>query len=353
MLNFKSKKNRLILLTCLVLLIILTAYSLRKKYSSRPMGPQDTLGVSVVAASSGSIQLQVQAIGTLVAANHTQVTAEFPGHVVKILANDGQMVQQGAPIIQLDDTEAKSKLAAAEADLIYAKTDYARKIKLVPKGIISKHDGDQALADWKGKSAVADQDRDIVAKMHLVAPFSGMLGKINVSLGDYVTPTQAIVSLTNIQNLHVEYAVSEKYLAQLKIGQNVDITTNAYPDKKFTGKVAFISPIVNATDRTIAVYALIPNADRKLTAGLYVSVSQSLGSQQNALIIPSTSLVPTIDGQVIYKISANKAYAVPVRILQRTINTVAVAGAIKLNDKIAITNQDKLKDGMPVHVIEN
>jgi membrane fusion protein (multidrug efflux system) len=292
--------------------------------------------------------LQEKAVGSLVAAKNMQLTPEVPGQIATILVRDGSLVKAGAPLIQLDDVVNKAKATSAKAKLTYSEGNYHRMQLLIKKGAISQQAVDQALADLKEKKAIEQESRVLAEKMLIVAPFDGVLGKVKVSTGEHVEVGQPLVSLTDIQNLRVEFNVSEKYLAKLKIGQQVTLTTSAFPGKEFYGKVSYIAPTINTEDHTISIYADVPNQDRMLTAGLFVNVVHLMGEEANVLFIPAVSLVATIDGQQVYKIVDGKAVSVPVKIGHRTTDKVQIMQGLMLDDVVVISGQHKLKDGTSV-----
>lgn len=334
-----------------IMIISVICFLMMKHHHNNQTMLEDAVQVDVEQVKSGSIPIQAHVIGTLVAAKNVQMTPEIAGHVAKIYFQDGGVfVKQGTPLVQLDDTAYQAKLASDKANLIYSEVDYKRKKLLGKQGAISEQAIDQALADLTTKKAAVQESQVDVDKMRLVAPFDGVLGKFNVSPGDYVTVGQKIVKLTDIMHLHVEYSVAEKYLSQLKLGQKVKITTNAYPQKEFIGTVTFISPTINSEDRTISLYADVANDQKLLTAGLFVDVVQDLGAETNTLIISAAGLIPTIDGQQVFKIINNRAIAVPVTIGQRLQNSVQIISGLSAGDKIVIAGQQKLKDGVLVQM---
>ncbi len=334
-----------------ILAFFVVGFFILKHHHGNQFMNQDKVLVDVEQVKSGAIPIEAQAIGTLVAAKNVQVSPEIAGHVAKMYFQDGGVfVKEGTPLVQLDDTAYRAKLESDKANLIYSQTDYSRKVLLGKQGAISQQAIDQALADLKTKRAAVEESQVEVNKMLLVAPFDGVLGKFNISPGDYVTVGQKIVALTDIIHLRVEYSVSEKYLSQLKLGQKIKITTSAYPQTVFEGTVAFISPTVNNGDHTISLYGDVPNDRRFLASGLFVNVTQELGIENNAVIISAASLVPTIDGQQIYKIINNKALAVPVEIGQRMQNVVEAVSGVSAGDKIVIAGQEKLRDGASVQI---
>lgn len=343
----KRRKKTFVIL---VSLLITSFWLIKHHHSNQPVVPNKVI-VDIEEVKSGNIPIEAQVIGTLVAAKNVQITPEIAGHVAKIFFQDGGVfVKQGTPLVQLDDTVDRAKLDSDKANLTYSEVDYHRKVLLGKQGAISEQAIDQALADLKTKKATVEESQVGVDKRLLVAPFDGVLGKFTISPGDYVTVGQKIVSLTDIMHLHVEYSVSEKYLSQLKLGQKVKIITSAYPQTVFTGAVTFISPTINNEDHTISLYAEVSNDQRLLTSGLFVNVTQELGLENNALIISASGLVPTIDGQEVYKIVDGKALAVPVTMGQRVQNSVQIMSGLSAGDKIVVAGQEKLKDGALVQI---
>ncbi len=351
MMSWLIARKKIIAIGVIAIMLVLGFRTVIKHFQHNAPMAEEVVTVDAEQVKAGNIPIEAQAIGTLVAAKNTQITPEIAGHVAKIFFQDGGVpVKQGTALVQLDDTAYKAKLASDKANLIFSETDYKRKALLGKQGAIAQQAIDQALADLKTKQAAVEESQVEVNKMLLTAPFDGVLGKFNISPGDYVTIGQKVVSLTDIQNLHVEYSVSEKFLPDLKLGQKIKITTSSYPGKEFTGTVTFISPTINNDDRTISLYAALSNEERLLTSGMFVNVTQELGSASHVMIVPANSLVPTIDGQQVYKIVNDKVVAVSVVIGQRIQNAVQITSGLALGDNVVTAGQQKLKDGMSVQV---
>jgi membrane fusion protein (multidrug efflux system) len=328
--------------------MVFGSYFWVKHHHKKAAFQQDTVVVEVDKVKSINIPIKVQAVGTLVAAQSVKIAPETAGQVVKILFQDGMFVKKGAPLIQLNDAIYKTKLDSAKADLSLSETTYGRIAQLADKGIISQQDKEKALADLKEKRATAEENHAMLDKMLLVAPFDGVMGKCLVSPGNYVSTGQELVSLTDIHHLHAEYNVPENALALLKLGQAVKVTTSTFPGKAFAGHVAYMAPTINTQDRTIALYAEVPNESQILVAGLFVNVEQTLGEQADALMIPATSLVATIDGQQVYTVVDGKAHAVAVTVGQHTEKNVQILTGLVLGDSVVVAGQQKIHDGAEV-----
>jgi membrane fusion protein, multidrug efflux system len=344
---------RLIVAKTKVVLVILTlalSLFLFKHNQHGKLQTDDVTLVEVSQAKQSHLLEEAQAIGSLVSTKSIQITPEIAGQVAQILVADGVYVRAGTPIIQLNDDIYQAKLESANAQLKASTATFERMQSLAKRGIVSPADLEKAQVDFKMKKAAVAENKATLAKMLLLAPFDGVVGKVTVSPGEHVVVGQAIVSLTDIEHLRVEYCLSDKYLTSIKLGQTVTIIASDFPGKKFTGKVSYIAPTINTQDRTIAIYAAVPNEDHALTAGMFVNVTQALGVKEDALMIPAKSLVATIDGYQVYKVVAGKANAVPIITGQHTLNDVQVLQGLTVGDNVIITGQQKIRDGSAVKI---
>lgn len=340
-------KKKMVITTALI--AIVTIWGVHK-FRNRGLDQQpEAVWVQASVVKEAALPQKAHAIGTLTARS-VEITPELAGHVDKVLFKDGAFVQQGSVLIQLNDAIYKAKADSAKARLAYLENQYKRMTWLGKKGAIAQQAIDQAEADLKQQTAEAKEASVMLNDMQLKAPFDGMVGKSKANAGDYVTVGQSLVTITDTKHLRIEYNIPDKYLPLVKNGQEVKITTSAYPGKKFNGKVSFISPTINTENRSVSLYADIPNDDNALAPGMFVDVVQLLGTQERALMIPSRSLVPILDGQQVYKIVDGKAQAVSITIGQRTRNDVQVLSGLVLGDQIITDGQLKVKNGMPVKI---
>lgn len=341
------KKKKFFIISLAVLSAVLWWGS--KYYSHSGAVNADTVLVQAKTVQETTLPIETHAIGTLVARS-VEITPDVAGHVAKILFQDGAFVKQDTPLIQLDDAIYKAKFDSAKARLGYSENNFRRMTLLGKQGAIAKQAIDQADSDLKEKIADAKENEVILNQMKLIAPFDGVVGKSKVNPGDYVTVGQSVVTLTDTKHLHIEFNVPEKYLPLLKLGQNVDIKTAAYPKKIFSGKVAFISPTINTDNRSISLYAEVPNDANLLAAGMFVDVTLSLGSEERVLVVPSRSLVPVAEGMQVYKIVNGKAYASNVVTGKRTEDTIQILQGLSVGDNVITDGQLKVKNGMAVKV---
>lgn len=338
-----TKKKRLLYAG----LVFFVLFLIWKKFhhTSTPAMPSAVIKTAAVKVSQA--QSTIKAIGT-VNASSVEITPETAGHVASIAFTDGAIVKQGDTLIQLDDAILKAKLQSIAAQYQFSAESYARLKKLAAKGMVAQQSLDQALADMKEKKAALDEASVTDEKMKLIAPFDGMVGQRKVNVGDFVNPGQGVVTLTDTIHLRIEYNVPEKYLSALQIGQSVNITTSAYPNQIFKGKIAYISPTVNPDNRTLSVYATLEPGTVRLASGLFVDVTQTLSESRSVLVIPSRSLVPILGGNQVYKIVDGKPVSVAVEVGNRDENTVEITQGLSPKDIVVTDGQVKLQRGQPV-----
>lgn len=343
------KKKKLILILSILFIGTLIFYY---KHYNKPNQPNaDGVWVQTVKTEESTLPLETNAIGTLTARS-VEITPEISGHVKKILFKDGDFVEENAPLMQLEDDVYKTKAELASAKEQYSKSQYERIKILSKRGIVSKQALEQAEAEYKERHAELREALVMVDKAQLEAPFSGRLGQGKVSRGDYLPVGQSVVTLTDTKHLHIEYSVPEKYLPLLKLGQIVKIQTVAYPDKVFEGRVAFISPTINTANRSVSLYATVDNEFNLLTAGMFVNVKQSLASTERVIVIPARSLMPILEGEQVFKIVNGKAMATTVVIGRRFKDNIQVLQGLAKGDQIITDGQLKVRNGMPVRVVE-
>lgn len=286
-----------------------------------------------------------ETIGSLASLDRIDISPELSGQIANIHFKPGKWVEEGTLLIELDNRILKSELASAEASLILSEMNYKRLVELSKRQISSEQALDQAAADLQQKKNTVKVRQAQLEKLSLHAPFSGTLGARKVSIGQYVKVGQPLVNLVANQRLRVEYTLPERLLAQLKTGQKVYVYSDAFPKQCYEGKINYISPSIDRETRTIAVEAVINNEQRNLSAGLFVKVKHQLGQPNLHLLVPEESLIPTINGQKIFVLKGNKAFAKRVITGIHHFDMVEIREGLSKKDIIVIRGQHKLKEG--------
>lgn len=313
--------------------------------------PVSTVEVATVVEQA--MPRQIDAYGSLVANNDVMLSTQRAGQIAEIQFQQGARADKGQLLVKLDDSSEQAAVESAQLELVAAKATFERTQTLVERSVASQSDLEAANADMAQKQAALAQAQAELAKCHIEAPFAGSLGKRLVSVGDYVGVGAPLVQLVELQNIKAEYQVPERFLPWLKLGQIVTLTSSTYPDKTFTAKVTFIAPTIDPETRSVAIQAEVPNHDELLKPGLFIKVDQTLGTNQHALVVPEESLVPSIDGQYVYKIVDQHVTQTPVAVGSRFQGLAEITDGLQAGDQIVTAGQQKLKDGSAVQVVNS
>ncbi|HLB96115.1 MAG TPA: efflux RND transporter periplasmic adaptor subunit, partial [Acetobacteraceae bacterium] len=191
--------------------------------------------VSTVTAATQTWQPEVEAVGSLRAVNGATLSLEVDGVVDRIGFKSGDDVQQGQVLLQLRADDDTAKLAALEASAALAQVNYDRDLRQFHAQAVSQAVVDSDNYNLKNARAQADEQRAVVAKKTLRAPFAGHLGIRAVDLGQYLNPGTAVVTLQALDPLFVDFTVPQQALSRVAVGQSVTAKVDTFPDETFQG----------------------------------------------------------------------------------------------------------------------
>ncbi|RAX38053.1 efflux transporter periplasmic adaptor subunit [Rhizobium tropici] len=318
--------------------------------------------VSTITAATSPWQTTLQSIGSFNAVEGANLSAQVQGIVQKIGFQDGQDVKKGDLIVQLLADQQIATLQQYQASATNAQIAYERDSKLIKANTIAQSQVDSDLATWKAAQAQVASQQALIDQYSIRAPFDGHLGIRLVSLGEYLAPGTAVVTLQSLDPIQFDFSLPQQALSQLKVGQAVTATVDAYGNQTFDGKITAISPLVDTQSRNITIRATFPNADRKLLPGMFGSVSVVVGEPREYIALPQTAVTVNPYGNVVYvvtdkgKMPDGKPQLVA---SQKFVSTgqargdqIAVIKGINAGEVVVTSGQLKLNNGSPV-IINN
>ena len=292
----------------------------------------------------------ITAVGSLRSDESVTLRPEVTGRIAEIRFREGQQVAKGTVLVRLDDSVTKADSEQARANLWLAKSKSARAAELHQKGFVSA----QAKDDAEGAMRVAEatlQSADArLAKMDIKAPFSGVIGLRQVSVGDYVKDGQDMVNLEAIETLKVDFKVPETFLRQVQVGQAMQIMLDAIPGQTYEGKVLAINPLVDAAGRSVVIRAQIRNSNVALRPGMFARVRLLTDLKADSLVVPEQALVPQGEDQFVFKVVDGRAQRVRVEIGQRREGRVEILRGIAADDVVVTAGHLKIRDGSAVRI---
>jgi membrane fusion protein (multidrug efflux system) len=311
-----STTTRMVVMVLLVLLLIGTIAGIKVMMVMKMiagMKPPPPAVVSTAKTTYREWQPELRAVGTLRAVHGADLALDAAGLVTRVNVQSGDEVKEGQVLLQLRDSEDVAQLHQLEATAALADVTFGRAKRQLAVQAISQADYDQAGADLKAKQAAVQQQQVNVAKKQLRAPFSGRAGIVTINPGAYLNSGAMIVTVQQIDPVFVDFHLPQKNFAELKVGQKIELTLDAFPGKTFAGVLSAISPKVDDDTRNVQVEARAPNSNRLLTPGMFASVSIDVGAKQRYLTLPQTAVVYNPYGETVFvvkkKSEADKAQA--------------------------------------------
>jgi membrane fusion protein, multidrug efflux system len=262
--------------------------------------------VSTAKAIYQEWQPELRGIGTLRALRGADLALDIAGLVTAVNVKSGSEVRVGQVLLQLRDSEDVALLHQLEATEALAEVTFSRAQQQAAVQVISKADYDQAAADLKAKQAAVAQQRVNVAKKQLRAPFAGRAGIITINPGAYLNAGTAVVTLQQLDPIYVDFHLPQRNLAELRVGQKIAVTLDAFPGKAFEGAVSAVNPKVDIDTRNVQIEGKVPNPDRVLTPGMFVNVNVDAGAQENYLTLPQTAVVYNPYGETVFVVQTKR-----------------------------------------------
>ncbi len=315
-----------------------------------PGGPGGEMKLPVETARVALVSLpaQFETVGSLRADAAVVVRPEVAGKIVTIHFQEGQRVVAGAPLFSLDPALARAALNEANANLDNSHRAFGRANELASKQLIAHADLDTSKAALGVNQARATTARTMLDKATISAPFAGMTGLREASVGDYVNVGQALVNLVRLDPMEVDFSVPEVQLARVAVGQVVKLEVDAFPGKTFEGSVIAIDPVIDPNGRSAKLRARVPNSDLTLRPGLFARVRLVFATNPTALMIPEQAIWPDGEQKKVFRVDNGKAKLVPVTLGMRQPGMVQIVDGLKAGDEIVTAGQMKLHDGMGV-----
>jgi membrane fusion protein (multidrug efflux system) len=315
--------------------------------------------VTTVVAQQQEWPSTVTLIGTAAAIEGVTVSADLPGTVDKIHFESGQWVHDGDILVELDTRQERAQLANMEAQRDLAQINYNRSQELVKAGVISRSEYDNASAQQKATEAQVGDIKAAIARKTIRAPFTGVLGIRQISLGQYLAAGQAIVSLQSVDPIYVNFGVPQQDAAKLKAGRSLRVTNGDLPGMAFSGKITALDSVVNEQTRNIQVQATLSNKGNRLRPGMFVQVELPLGAPRQVVPLPASAINYAPYGDSVYIVTDMKdAKGNTYRGVRQQVvkiegsrgDQVAITSGINPGDVVVSAGVFRLRNGAPVMV---
>jgi membrane fusion protein, multidrug efflux system len=294
------------------------------------------LKVDAYIVKTQMFQESIEVPGTIVANETTEIHPEVSGRIVQLNIVEGRHVGKGAMLAKLYDGDLRAQLNKLQVQLELAKKTEERQAQLLKIQGISQQDYDISLLQVNSLRADIGILQTSIAKTVVRAPFSGKIGLNKVSPGAYVTPASVIATISQTDNLKLDFSVPEKYTGQIKMGQLVTFSVSG-SKKEFGAKVVATESNVTENTRSLLIRASVIGRDDALIAGTFAKVQLNLDPDPEAILVPTQAILPQARGKKVILFKDGKALFADVTTGIRDSARVQILDGIKPGDTIVLT----------------
>ncbi|RUO48292.1 efflux transporter periplasmic adaptor subunit [Pseudidiomarina aquimaris] len=314
---------------------------------------QQAVPVKVTEAAVQPFRDIIEALGTAQANESVVITAQTQDKVIAVHFNDGQTVQAGDLLVELDAREELARVQELKFRLAEANRQYQRLQDLRKQNAASAQQVETQDVIVKEIVAQLEVAEAQLAQKQISAPFDGRLGIRQISVGSLVSPGQQITTLDDITPIKLDFSVPELFFASLAVGQQVTARSGAYPDRDFTGTIRSIDSRVDPLTRSIMVRAEVPNNEGLLRPGMLLRV-QLLRSVDSVLQLPERAVVPLDTRHFVYVVGDdNIAKERQITIGRRKPGIVEVISGIEPGERVVSDGLVRMRDGIAVTIKED
>ena len=309
---------------------------------------RDAVAVTTTVVTSRPLGTQIEAVGTARANESVDITSKTSNIVTAIRFEEGDLVKRGDVLVELDSAEARASLAEAEAALADSESQFKRSRELYAQQALSVSQLDQIEATLKADRARVNAADARLADTVIRAGFDGRTGFRRVSVGGLVSPGTVITTLDDSSTIKLDFTVPETSFYLVKEDLPVTARSAGLPNRVFEGKVSNIDSRIDPITRSITVRAEIPNRDRILRPGMFMTVLLQ-GAVVPTLLIPEASIVPEQGRMYVFALDGNVAKRREVEIGRRRPGEVEIISGLKEGDRIVVDGTQNVRDGSVVN----
>lgn len=316
--------------------------------AERGGGPR-AIPIRLAQVTEAEIRETVEAVATTRATDAIEIVPVVSGRIETIDFSPGQRVKTGDLLATLDSEVERASVAEAKAMLADARSQFERSQTLAKTRSVADARVDELQAAYLAGEAKLAAAEKRLAEREIRAPFDGVVGLREVSVGARVDDQTKITTLDSLDRLEIEFSVPEQYYGQVEVGASIVAKASNYAGREFKGTISSIDSRVDPVGRAFRVRADLPNADLALPAGMFMVVEIVLDSR-TALVVPEQAVLSQARSTFVFRRTGDKVERVEVELGQRRYGEAEVRKGLALGDEVAITGLQRLRNGSAVTV---
>lgn len=350
--------NKYIKLAIVLVVIGVALYFIIPKISSKekPTQQNQQQGDGTVPADgyilkTATLENEIQAVGTIRANEEVEIRSEVSRKIVGIYFKEGSLIGKGKTLFKLDDSDLLANLKKLKLDEDLAILNQNRSKELFDKGLLPQAEFELQTTSLEKIRADIEALEVQIDKTSIRAPFSGYVGLRNVSIGSFATPTNVLTTMQDLSKLKIDFSIPEKFVNFFNIGQKIYFKVEGI-DEEYEGEVYAFEPRLENGTKTLILRAISNRANSKLLPGSFTNVRLLLKEINDAILVPTESIIPTLNGQSVYISRNGKVKQIDVQLGKRLEEKVQITGDIHPGDTLITTNILRLKPEAKVKIVK-
>jgi membrane fusion protein (multidrug efflux system) len=332
----------------IILCLIFLSCQSKKTNSDPPKTPPPV--VDVIIAQPQNVSNIIEANGTVVANEFVQLHPEVTGRITYLNVPEGKYVAKGTVIARINDADLVAQLGKSRAALALAQDNESRLRQLLDVQGVNQADYDAALNLVNSTRADIQYTQALIDKTVLRAPFSGVVGLRQVSPGAFVSTSDVIATMQQVNNLKIDFTVPEDYGAYITTGSTVQVQLDATTDTlKHTAKVIAVEPQANTSTRNLKARAIMQD-NTKDNPGAYVKVYILQGATKQSILVPTNCIIPSDVSKQLILIKNGNAQFTSITTGIRLQSNVEITSGVAAGDSVVVTGVLFARDKKPVKV---
>jgi len=347
-------KRTIFILGCIILVIVIltllkTCVISGKKEKVNVSSTNPVIPVECFIAKDTLVNYQLETVGTINANEQVEIVSEINRKITSIFLKEGAYVAKGQLLFKLDDADIIARINKLIIEVKLAEANESREKVLLLKGGISQERYDEVSNLHQTLLAEIAVLKVDLEKTEIRAPFAGKIGLRNVSEGTLVNPGLVLANLVDISRVKIDFSIAERYAQDIHIGSTISFRTD-YLNNNVTAMVEAIEPAVDVRTRTLLVRAVAANGDEKLVAGTSAKVTLTLGQSSKRLFVPTSALIPSIKGYIVFMKRNGIAQSMIVKTGARSRDYIQILEGLNVGDTLVLTNLLRVKNKSPLKV---
>lgn len=336
-----------------LVLLLLAACGRDGRVSTAPTTttPPDAIPITVVPVAVRPVERVVSVVGTLAAAEESELASETEGQLITVEADLGDRVVQGQVLARVRSDVLEAQLREAEAAFDKASADQSRARPLRDSGVIAVQEYERVRTEQEVTKARRDRLRIEVERAAIRAPFAGSISARLASVGDYVRPGFVVFRLVQDDPLKFRGDVPERDVPEIHVGQPLRLTVDAYPGETFPGRIARVGAASDPTARSLAFEGEVPNVDHRLRPGFFGRGEVLIRRDERGLAVPRAAVSLFAGVTKVFVVEQGVAHERPVTLgSDLGDGWVEIASGLPRGVEVATSGLSRLSDGALVSV---